>query len=79
MENDDLWSMMKKQTTPLINSRKVELINDRFLVKASICSTDELNRTILLVVLDLVGNNFKMHYYNNELEATTFLKLLKSL
>jgi len=70
---------MKKQTEPKISSRKVELVNNRFLVKASICSTDEFHRTILLVVLDIVANNFKMHYYNNELEATTFLKLLKTL
>jgi hypoxanthine-guanine phosphoribosyltransferase len=68
----------KKKTglTELIVSSKPEMINARFLVKASVFDDGVHDKSILLIVTDLLENGFTMKFFKTDEAASSFLKLL---
>jgi hypothetical protein len=71
--------MAKKQDNlaDFLTSHPTELINNRFLVKASVLNTGAFKPTIMLVIYDLIERNFKLTYYNDVDLASNMIKLLK--
>lgn len=59
-----------------LKSSKEKIINKRFIVKASMLNTGAFEPSILIVVKDLLENNFLMKYFNTEDEAENFIQLL---
>lgn len=59
----------------LIKSKKF-LINNRFLVKLSMVDTGVTEKTFLIVVQDLLDNNFKMQFFTEEEEVNKLIKML---
>jgi hypothetical protein len=59
-----------------LKSSKEKIINKRFVVKASVLNTGAFEPSILIVVRDLLENNFMMRYFKTEDEANQFIQLL---
>ena len=59
-----------------LKSSEEKILNKRYAVKASIFNTGAFTPSILLVIRDLVDNNFKMKFFKNEDEANQFIQLL---
>ena len=62
----------------LIKSKKF-LINNRFLVKLSMVNTGVTEKTYLIVIQDMLGQNFKMQFFTDENEVNDLIKMLYSL
>ena len=63
----------------LITSHPIGIINDRFLVKISVFDNGKDKSSIMIAVVDLIGNEFKLRFFNNKDQAESFLNLLKSV
>jgi len=59
----------------LIKSKKF-LINNRFLVKLSMVDTGVTEKTFLVVIQDLLEQNFKMVFHTDEEEVNKLIKML---
>ena len=59
----------------LIKSKKF-LINNRFLVKLSMVDTGVTEKTFLIVIQDLLEQNFKMVFHTDEEEVNKLIKML---
>jgi len=59
----------------LIKSKKF-LINNRFLVKLSMVDTGVTEKTFLIVIQDLLEQNFKMAFHTDEEEVNKLIKML---
>lgn len=59
-----------------LKSSKEKIINKRFVVKASVLNTGAFEPSILIVVRDLLENNFMMRYFKTEDEVNQFIQLL---
>jgi hypothetical protein len=62
----------------LIKSKKF-LINNRFLVKLSMVNTGVTEKTYLIVIQDMLQQNFKMQFFTDENEVNDLIKMLYSL
>ena len=68
--------MSEFNITELLKSESERMINKRFSIKVSTLNTGAFTPSILLVVRDLLENNFKMKYFKNENELNQFIQLL---
>jgi len=59
----------------LIKSKKF-LINNRFLVKLSMVDNGVTEKTFLIVIQDLLEQNFKMAFHTDEEEVNKLIKML---
>jgi hypothetical protein len=62
----------------LIKSKKF-LINNRFLVKLSMVNTGVTEKTYLIIIQDMLEQNFKMKFFTDENEVNDLIKMLYSL
>ena len=62
----------------LIKSKKF-LINNRFLVKLSMVNTGVTEKTYLIVIQDMLEQNFKMEFFTDENKVNNLIKMLYSL
>jgi hypothetical protein len=62
----------------LIKSKKF-LINNRFLVKLSMVNNGVTEKTYLIVIQDMLQQNFKMQFFTDENEVNDLIKMLYSL
>lgn len=62
----------------LIKSKKF-LINNRFLVKLSMVNNGVTEKTYLIVIQDMLEQNFKMKFFTDENEVNDLIKMLYSL
>lgn len=62
----------------LIKSKKF-LINNRFLVKLSMVNNGVTEKTYLIVIQDMLAQNFKMQFFTDENEVNDLIKMLYSL
>lgn len=78
MQNIQSVAMAKREfeITKFLKSSKEKVINNRFVVKASILDTGAVRPSILIVVRDLLENNFKMKFFETEAAADNFIQLL---
>jgi len=67
----------KNETTPLISSGPPELINSRFLVKASVMNNGVDKKSIMLIMVDCLENGFSIKFFSKPEDATILLKSLK--
>lgn len=65
--------------TPLLTSRPTEVINKRFIVKGSIFNTGNDKPQILILVYDVVELAFKMRYFIDTNEASSFINILREI
>ena len=65
------------KTIKLLESSDVQLIDNRFRVKLSSFDNGVDIKSILLVIHDLLKNNFNMTFYNTTDEAAQMISLLK--
>ena len=65
------------KTIKLLESSDVQLIDNRFRVKLSSFDNGVDKKSILLVIHDLLKNNFNMTFYNTTDEAAQMISLLK--
>lgn len=70
-------SMSKSKKLNFV-SRDPEIINSRFIVKASILSRDG-NTSIMLVINDILDGNFKIQYFKKHEDVHSFLRLLHAI
>jgi len=66
----------KSDVSKFLRSSSEKILNDRFAVKASVLNTGAFRSSILIVVRDLLENNFKMKFFDSEDEANSFIHLL---
>jgi len=59
-----------------LRSSDEKIINKRFAIKASVLNTGAFRSSILIVVRDLLENNFTMKFFETEDEANAFIQLL---
>ena len=74
--------MINKKTdgiTALITSRQPEMINSRFIVKASIMNNGVNTRSIMLIVQDILEDGFSIRFFNRDEDAAALLNLLKAV
>lgn len=69
---------MSKKINRLIHSMDAELIANRFLVKISEFDSGVHPKSILITTVDLLENNFKMHFYTDVESASNFIKILRA-
>lgn len=62
----------------LIKSKKF-LINNRFLVKLSMVNNGVTEKTYLIVIQDMLEQNFKMKFFTDENEVNDLIRMLYSL
>lgn len=75
------YSMEKKNQDDfqeLIKSKKF-LINNRFLVKLSMVNNGVTEKTYLIVIQDMLEQNFKMKFFTDENEVNDLIRMLYSL
>lgn len=63
--------------TLLLQSSPVNVIG-RFQVKASVMNNGVHKPSIMIVVTDLLGENFKIKFFKDSEEASDFITLLKN-
>ena len=74
--------MINKKTdgiTALFTSRQPEMINSRFIVKASIMNNGVNTRSIMLIVQDILEDGFSIRFFNRDEDAAALLNLLKAV
>lgn len=71
--------MAKKpgKITVLLQSSPVNTIG-RFQVKASVMDNGVHSQSIMLVITDLLGENFKIKFFKDADQASDFIMLLKA-
>lgn len=71
--------MSKKPSkiTVLLQSSPVNTIG-RFQVKASVMDNGVHSQSIMLVITDLLGENFKIKFFKDADQASDFIMLLKA-
>lgn len=62
-----------------ILSSPVNLIGGRFQVKASVFNTGAIKTSIMLIVVDIVEENFKIKFFKDSEAASDFINLLKAV
>lgn len=65
----------EKDIQELIKSKQL-VINDKFLVKASVFDSGVSNKTYLIVVKSLLDDGFKMKFFNTEKDFADYLQML---
>lgn len=70
--------MADKNTTKLITSGNPEIINSRFVVKASIMNNGVHPESIMLVIHDLLENGFSIKFFKSKDDVAGLLKLLQA-
>jgi hypothetical protein len=60
-------------------SSPVNIIGGRFQVKASVLNTGATKISIMLVIVDVVDENFKIKFFEDSEAASDFIKLLKAV
>lgn len=72
--------MAKKpgKVTLLLQSSPINIIG-RFRVKASLMDNGVNQRSIMLIVTDLLGENFKIKFFKDAEQASDFINLLKAV
>lgn len=71
--------MAKKpaKITLLLQSSPIKIIG-RFQVKASVMDNGVNRQSIMLVITDLLGENFKIKFFKDADQASDFIMLLKA-
>jgi len=67
---------VKNDISKFLKSWNEKIINDRFVIKASVMNTGAFRTSILIVVRDLLENNFKVKFFGSDDEANQFIQLL---
>lgn len=68
----------KSPITKLLTSVDQELINSRFLVKASVFDNGVHPKSYMLVIVDLLESGFTLKYFKREEDVSDLLKLLNA-
>lgn len=68
----------RDETIKLIDSIPAEVIGGRFMVKASTFDDGTHPISVMLIITDLVGKNFKIQFFKSREAAADFLKLLNA-